>query len=368
MDIWPRLDDLIDRAPTLGDLHAHRLHLYAAWRWRAQGRPIPRELGELERGAGIVRLAAPMLLRRVLAAYEGTVIVIKGPEAAARYPKPELRPYGDLDLLVEDAAEAQSALLASGFRESEAIDPDWWRRHHHERPLEWPGLPVPVEIHRRPNWPAWLPEPRTEELFSAASATSVLGGGALALSAEHHALVLTAHLWDDTPFARLGHLVDVMTAVEAVNESEVRALARRWGMERLWDFTMKLADHLLCGPRRLSKFEQAWARQMETMRDRTVLQAKLAMWSAPFCGLPLSKAVPASAKELTVDLGRLAPGETYRAMVARKLGALRTASMRRFARTQLREAATRQNLKRERLAGSRAGQRASAADDEAERT
>ena len=45
------------------------------------------------------------------------LILMKGPEAAARYPDPALRPFCDLDFLVDDPAAAHRALMAAGFVE-----------------------------------------------------------------------------------------------------------------------------------------------------------------------------------------------------------------------------------------------------------
>ena len=166
VDIWRNVNDLVDRAETVTALHAHRMHLYAAWRWRGLGRPVPDELVEGERGAALQRLGAPMLLRHVREAYEGPMVLLKGAEVAARYPKPQLRPSLDLDLLVPDAKAVQKALLAGGFTERRVYQPG--EGHHHLRELEWPAVLMRVEVHSAPSWPTWLKPPPTEQLFEAA--------------------------------------------------------------------------------------------------------------------------------------------------------------------------------------------------------
>ena len=93
------------------------MELIAARAWRRQGRPVPDELRLDERIAAIRTLGVPVLLRRIRAAYDGTLILMKGPEAAARYPDPALRPFCDLDFLVDDPAAAHRALMAAGFVE-----------------------------------------------------------------------------------------------------------------------------------------------------------------------------------------------------------------------------------------------------------
>ena len=84
--IWERVPDLIDRAPSLEALRAHRLQLLAASLWRSRGRPLPSGLREEERRATMTALAAAAVLRRVRAAYEGRLMLMKGPEVAASYP------------------------------------------------------------------------------------------------------------------------------------------------------------------------------------------------------------------------------------------------------------------------------------------
>ena len=79
---------------------------------RATGRAVPEDFLEQERAAAVAAITAPLVLERVAAAYDRPAILVKGPEVAALYPDPALRSYWDVDLLVEDAEEAQRALLA----------------------------------------------------------------------------------------------------------------------------------------------------------------------------------------------------------------------------------------------------------------
>src|ERR687892_1288119 len=132
-ELWRRVDELIDRAPTEDDLRSHRLELLGVRRFRTTGREVPLDFVAQERAAALVEMSASLVLRRVREAYDGPTIVLKGPEVAAAYPDPGLRSYGDLDLLVADAAEAHKALLAAGF---ELVgDPERYVDIHHVRPL-----------------------------------------------------------------------------------------------------------------------------------------------------------------------------------------------------------------------------------------
>src|SRR5688572_3205555 len=107
--IWTAVERLVDRAASLDDLRAHRLHLLAGRRWRALRRAVPAELRVDERRSVVATLTAPVLLQRVRDAHDGPLIVLKGPEVAAHYPDAALRSYSDLDLLVPCPLQAQRA-------------------------------------------------------------------------------------------------------------------------------------------------------------------------------------------------------------------------------------------------------------------
>src|SRR5262245_25855018 len=102
------------------------------------------------------------ILQHVRDVAPGRLLVFKGPEVAARYPAPHHRPYSDLDLLAESPAEVHGALLGAG----------WGAVHHgasfdctHQFPPLMDGATsLPIEVHRRLAWPAWVRAPRPEVL------------------------------------------------------------------------------------------------------------------------------------------------------------------------------------------------------------
>jgi hypothetical protein len=322
------VNELVDRAETVTALHAHRLHLYAAWYWRNQGRPVPTELVELERGAAVQRLSAPALLRHVRDAYDGPMLLLKGAEIAARYPKPELRPSLDLDFLVTDAKAAQKALIAGGFAEQEVFHAE---DHHHLRALEWPGALMRVEVHNTPSWPTWLTPPSTDELFEAAGSESVLGHGILALPPAHHALIVTAHMWREIPLARLGQLIDVRVLAQEAEQDEIERLSSDWGLRRLWATTDGTARRVLAGELPHGQTRRFRAKRLDTVREATVLEAKVAELAAPFRGLPPGAALVATTRELFSEL-LPQPYETWRGKIKRSAGALRQSFRARSAR------------------------------------
>ena len=164
--LWERVGELADRAPQISDLRHHKLHLIAASRMRARGEDVPAELRQAECRAAAIALGAAPLLRRIRAATDAELIVMKGPEAATRWPEARLRPWKDLDLFVEDADTVQAALLAAGFTELGRLH----RLPRHPSPAP-PGVPracpIAVEVHRRPKWPA-RHAPPFEELIEGA--------------------------------------------------------------------------------------------------------------------------------------------------------------------------------------------------------
>lgn len=323
--LWDQVDRLVDRAPRLSDLRAHKLHLVAARRWRRSGRPVDPTLVQDEWAAGVVSLAVPLVLEKAREAFDGQMVVMKGPEAAAAYPDPLARPYRDIDILVDDAPAAQRALLGAGFRE--VGDERLFVDIHHLRPLQWPGFPVVIELHARPKWVDWASAPPAEELFEAAipSASGVDGVGALGPC--EHAVVLAAHSWAHEPLRRLLELVDVAAVSALADPAEVEAVARRWGVVRLWRTTERSLDAVLLGGRRPIAL-RVWARNLPGVRERTVLESHLEHWLSPFAVLPTRRAFATSARALVTDF-RPESDETWRSKLARSARAIRNAFTRR---------------------------------------
>lgn len=313
-DIWQAVDRLIDRARGLPDLEAHRLHLLAARRWRALGRPVPRELRGAVHAASITALVTPIVLERARAAYDGPMLLMKGLEVATLYPDPTLRPFRDLDLLVADASEAQRALIAAGFEPIGRADA-YYAGRHHLRPLRWPELPLRVEIHNRPGWPSWTAPPPNEELVAAAIPASVGVDGVLTLAPSHHALVLAAHSWSEVPLRRALDLVDIAVLSAGQDRRELRRLARRWGLGGVWDATHAAVEALLFeGPAPWAM--RLWARDLLSVRDRTVFENHVRRLAANFWALPLHRAVPVSARTLVREIRPIA-GEAWRVKLIR---------------------------------------------------
>jgi Uncharacterised nucleotidyltransferase len=281
--MWARLAELVGRTSSTQALRAHGLHLFAARQWRVAGRRVPADLREDERQAAMLAMAAPLLLERVRSVYRGRLLLMKGPEAAACYPDPNTRCYRDLDLLVDDPPALQRALVASGFMEGGHRQT--YEDAQHLRPLAWPGLPLVVEVHRRPNCPPWLRPPPVDELMGLAVTSATGINGLLAPAPAAHALLLAAHSWAHRPLGRLRDLVDVAAVLSHTDRELALELACRWGWEGMWGTTLAAADAILADARR-PLWLRLCGRHLQLVRDRTVFEDHLLRVAAPVCAMP----------------------------------------------------------------------------------
>lgn len=318
--LWEDVDRLLVRLGPDG-ASGHGFGPLEARRLRLRGEPVPEQLAREERVARTSSLFAPALLARVRGAYDGDLMLLKGPELASRYPD-RARRFADLDLLPAEPERAQAALLAAGFRPQEGIPPYDYGRHHHLHPLECPGLALRIEIHRQVLWPAGLPVPRNEELFEAAGPAS--GGGLEGVVVpypDHHALLLAAHLWGDTQLRKLRELVDVLVFTDDAARERLSRLARHWSFERGWRSTLATADWLLRGSAE-PRFVGVWGRYLRELREPTVFELHLQEMLSPFSFARLPAALRLAAAAATRNL-RPAPYETWQDKALRAGRALR---------------------------------------------
>lgn len=276
--LWQGLDRLLDAAPPDANLHVHGLGPLAAWWLREQGEEAPEALEEQSRRSAYGTVTAAPLLRRIRAVIDGPIVVIKGPEIAALYPRPALRPYGDLDVLVEDLSRAASRLVEAGFElvgPADRILPG----HHHDQPLRLKGLALAVELHRNPGWLSWQQRPTNVEVF-ARSVASVTGvEGVSAMPAADHALLLAAHSWRHGPYHSYMHLIDIALAREAADRGEVERLAQEWGLNGVWASTNRAIESVFFGEGEWPKgIDRVWSRHLLEMRERSLLEYYAAYW------------------------------------------------------------------------------------------
>lgn len=283
--LWSRVDEIVASAPGTAALQHHRLDLLAAHQQRVSGRALGPELLAAERLAAMRGMAVPQVLRRIRAAVDHPLVLMKGPEAAASYAVPACRPFVDLDILTSDAAAAYDALLAAGFTDIGKPDAG-----HHRPGLVWPGLPLTIELHSAPHYLPGLPIPHTDELLrrTRPSRTEIAGVEGLAPSA--HAVLLAVHAWVHGPLEKLGPLIDVAAVLDDADRTEANALARRWGCQRLWRATTDAIESLL-NPSDASIPMRTWARHLRVCREPRVVELLVARTAAPAWALPYRNVV-----------------------------------------------------------------------------
>jgi Uncharacterised nucleotidyltransferase len=316
-------DALIDGVSTGADLEHHGLHLLAARRWRELGRPVTNRFLAQERMAAAIWLATPSALERIRAAYDGDLLLIKGPEVAAVYPDPVLRRYGDLDLLVSDAHAAQRALMAAGF-EPQGNE----RRYadlHHLRPLRVPQLPLKVEVHHAPKWPEGLYPPSTAELLESGVPARCGVEGIMTLRPSHHAVLLAAHAWAHAPLGQLRKLLDIGLVAADADPTDLARVANRWGASQLWRATVGVLNGLFGGAQPPATL-RLWARHLASVRERTVLEKHLTAWLSPLWCFPRSERLRECAAAFLTDVRPL-PREAWHDKLVRTRMALANASV-----------------------------------------
>jgi Uncharacterised nucleotidyltransferase len=322
-----RVDALIDASPGLQDLRAHGLHLLAARRWRATGKPLPARLVREELQAAWRTYSAPRVLEEVRAACDGPVMLVKGPAVGARFPDPATRPFVDLDLLVPDAGATHAALLAAGFRPSgnpAAYPSDL----HHLQPLHSPDHPIPIEVHSRLKWVDGLKPPTFEVLSAAAEPTELAVDGVLTPRPSDHALVLAGHLWAHDPLTRLLRILDVALMAEGSDPRELEAVARAWGMGRLWRTTVAVAEALFGAGDEDPWPLRTWARGLRSAREPNVSEVHLSRLLSPLAIHTPVAAVRALAAAIE-GFARPHDGEPWRRKLARTAQQIARPSMRR---------------------------------------
>ena len=306
--IWDGVNRLLDDAESAAGVTEHGLQLLAIRRWRETGRAVPPAWLDDQRRMAAISLSLPGMLTRIRDAVVGPIVLMKGPELAELYPHPALRPYGDLDLLVEDAGAAQRALIELGLSpEAGHVERGY---HYHLATLAHDAFPLRVEVHRRPNWVSWLSPPPVTELLAAAVPSRLDTPGFSALDPVHHALAVCAHAWNHGPLLQASHLLDIALLARRCDPDEVTRTAERWGIDRIWRTSSRAADSLLLGegvtlPLRLG------GRHLTRLRERSVA----GLYASRLLGTlwaPTSAVAARALWKLLIDGVRPRDGESWR--------------------------------------------------------
>jgi hypothetical protein len=292
--IWDTVDRFLERLDA-DAARAHGLAPLVAERLRSRGGVVPDAFIQEERAAKMANLIAPSVLARARAAYDGPMLLLKGPEVAALYPG-QARMIVDLDLLVADAPAAWEALLGSGFVQADrlkGVTPEFY----HLNPIELPGVPLPIELHKSFRWPNGLRPPPNETLFGAAVPATVDVPGILAPAKAHHAVLLAGHAWAERPLERLRDLIDVALMAEGIDARDLHQIASEWGWGRVWRTTRSTIEWLLEDARRPAAV-RLWARHLSGFRAPSAVELQLRRWLSPFWALR----PPSALREIAYDV------------------------------------------------------------------
>ncbi|HEY8647520.1 MAG TPA: nucleotidyltransferase family protein [Gaiellaceae bacterium] len=323
--LWLRVEELTGAAPMLVDLAAHRIESFDVRRRRRLGLPIPRELGHAELAAVATCLGAESTLRAARAAYDGRMLLFKGYEVALRYPEPWMRPFRDVDLLVDHAGAAQAALIDAGF--VEVGDPPIFDGIHHLRPLWQPGSLLVIELHHALKWPDGMQPPDATGLLDVGIPSRCGVEGILTFPDDVHALVVAAHSWSHRPLRRLLDLIDVTALARGLDRRRLRGLADELGIGHIWSTTITVADDVL-GEGRPTVSSRTWARHLQSARERTVFESHVERLMSPFWAHPLPRAVRTATPRLLNEM-RPALDEGWSDKSGRARRATRNAFVRR---------------------------------------
>lgn len=234
------IETVLERAVDPEAANAQGLRLLLLDREVERGQELPKKQRDARYLAHLLKPVSVALLARIRAAVEGPLIIIKGPEVSAHYPRPGLRSWCDLDIIAEDAAAVWEQLKAAGFSggaRSEGHD------HRHEPPLSLPGYRLTVEVHRTIPLPLWGRSPDWSWLLRH-TYPARSGSGFLAPVPELHAVIIAAHAWAHSPFRSLRDSLDQELLLLDGDPAVAKALADELGVGRLWDAERRLADNV----------------------------------------------------------------------------------------------------------------------------
>ncbi len=132
------------------------------------------------------------------------LVILRGPALGLTvYPRPFLRPFSDLDLLVgrEDLPRARQLLEAAGLRPPPGTFPDrYFERWHLHLPYNHPETGLPVELHWALDHPYTLSLIEYRELFAKSRTVRFEGQPIPVLAPEDRVLTLALHLVKHCPF------------------------------------------------------------------------------------------------------------------------------------------------------------------------
>ncbi len=230
----------------------HRVHLLLAGRVQAP------ELSADRRDAAALEAVREVELRRViegLASAGVPVVIIKGAALARTiYPRPELRPRLDTDLLIDGSARkpAERVLASLGYVRPVETDGDLCVSQIHFERVDRTAVRHPIDLHWRiSNVLAFAGVLSLEDLARDAVTIPALGPGALAPSAVHSLILACVHRvahHRDSP--HLLWLYDIHLLADALDDrarDELIALAAARGVRAVCADSLRRAGEAFGG-------------------------------------------------------------------------------------------------------------------------
>jgi hypothetical protein len=200
------------------------------------------ELARRRRQQARTVLVSEAVLGDLGATGTGPAVLMKGLEVAQLYPAPTHRPFRDVDVLVRDPLSLWEGYVGVGYRPNprRRVDID----HHHLPALASPYGALGVELHHRPNLPAWA-RIEAELLFETAEPSRTGIEGVRRPRDDLHALLMAMHGWIGG-FGRLRDLFDALLLASA-SAVPVADTAAELGLRRFWTWTERIAAAELLG-------------------------------------------------------------------------------------------------------------------------
>lgn len=240
--------------------HRTKSSLLSAVGLEQHGFPLPdsaiTKIAELRSSVlkrNLANIANAVKVASLLEAENIEVVAFKGVARAKQvYGSWDLRRAADIDLLVRhgDYRRAAAVLCNHGFKPGVSVESKWWHDYLGESPYlpESAGGAV-VDLHHRLQQPGGPPPLDLGNFFDRKSSL-VLGGRTLPVMGPEHASLVTCISYgkavrNGEPWLVHAHeLAMILRESSAAERESLRDLARRQGLERLWNDAVRNASAL----------------------------------------------------------------------------------------------------------------------------
>jgi hypothetical protein len=113
----------------------------------------------------------------------------------------------------------------------------------------------------------------------------------------------------------------------AAGVESAAAVARSWGVTRLWSTTSRAIDQLLLAHEPSAR-RPVWHRHLHETRERTVFEGHVERLVGPMAAARQAGCAPLATARAVAEIVRPSPGERWSSKLARSRQSVRNASMR----------------------------------------